>query len=119
MPQVQGQGNCQYTVLNTAGTTTLNPGPQQPPAPSIVPSQICVFFGLECIAPGTTFAVTVYDITPATPGGAAAGTNTLLSGTGTAGQFFAPGAAGVGVRVRGALVAVATGTPGAYNALWD
>ena len=106
-------GNCQYTPINTAGTTTLNPG--QPGNPAIDPG---VFYGVEQLAPGTGFLFTVYDIVPATPN-AAVSTNTLLNGTGSAGQVFAPGPAGIGVRYRGALVVVTAGTPGAINALWD
>jgi hypothetical protein len=115
MPQVLSEGNCQYTVLNTAGTTTLNPG--QAAGPPVSP---LVFFGIQAVAVGTAFVFTAYDIYPATPGGAAAGTNTLLNGTSTAaGQLFEAGAPGVGVRCKGGLVVVTSGTPGVYNALWD
>ena len=116
MPQVLGEGNCQYSVINTAGTSTLNSGPA-----SGVQSQCSVFFGMVAIAQGITWAFTVLDVLPpALPGGTSAGTNTLLNGTATAAnQQFAPGPVGVGVRYRGSLVVVTTGTPGAYNALWD
>jgi hypothetical protein len=78
-----------------------------------------VFFGLQAVAVGTTFAFTAYDIVP-TSGGVAVATNTLLNGTATAaGQLFTCGEAGVGVRCRGGLVVVTSGTPGVYNALWD
>lgn len=115
MPQVLSQGNCQYTPISTAGTYTLNPGPVQGP-----PSQPGVFFGMQAVGSGTTWAFTAFDVVPASPGGAAASTNTLLNGTTTAqGQQFPAGVTGVGVRYRGALVLVVTGTPGAFNALWD
>lgn len=115
MPQVLGEGNCQYTVLNTAGTTTLN---QAPPAGGPA-SQPGVFFGVQNIGLGTSYAVTVLDIIPAV-GSVAVATNTLLNGTATAaGQLFQAGTPGIGVRYRGALVAIVSGTPGVFNALWD
>lgn len=115
MPQVLGVGNLQYTVLTTAGTTTLNPGQA-----SGVASQPGVLGGFVAVAVGTTWSFTAYDIIPATPGGAAAGTNTLLNGTATAaGQQFPAGLNGENVRYRGALVVVTAGTPGVFNALWD
>lgn len=113
MPALLGVGNCQYTAISTAGTTTLNPGQPGPIAPS--PG---VLYGLQQIAAGTSFAATVVDIIPATAVTAIT-TNTLLSGTGTAGQRFVAGLEGVGVRYRGALVVVSSGTPGQINALWD
>lgn len=116
MPQVLGVGNLQYTVLNTAGTTTLNQGPA-----SGVASQPGVLGGVVAIAVGTTWAFTLYDILPpALPGRASAGTNTLLNGTATAAnQQFAAGLNGDNVRYLGSLVAVTSGTPGIFNALWD
>jgi hypothetical protein len=110
MPANLSQGNCQYTLLNTAGTTTIN----NANLGTITPAG--VFYGMLQLAPGTTFAATIYDIYAT---GLTTNTATLLTGTGTAGQVFTPGPAGVGVRYRGALVAVASGTPGAINALWD
>ena len=115
MPQVLSAGNLQYTVLSTAGTTTLNPGQGQG-----VQSQPGVFGGVLVVAVGTTWAFTAYDIIPASPGGAAASTNTLLNGTATAaGQQFPAGLVGENVRYRGALVIVTSGTPGIFNAQWD
>jgi hypothetical protein len=113
MPINQSQGNCQYTLLNTAGTTTINQAPQAPSN-----AQLGAFYGLSQITAGTTFGVTVYDIIPAV-GSVAVATNTLITGTGTAGQTFLPAGSSLGVRYRGALVAVAAGTPGAVNLLWD
>jgi hypothetical protein len=108
MPQVLSQGNCGYTVLNTAGTTTLNPGPSSGP-----PIQPGVLFGAQVTSVGTSFVITMVDIVGTT-------TNTLVNGTATAiGQQFPAGVPGVGVRYRGALVAIVTGTPGAYVGLWD
>lgn len=108
MPQQLGQGNCQYTVVSTVGTSTLNPG--QASGPPISPG---VFFGATMQAVGTSFGITALDI-------AGTSTQTLMSGTGTAvGQRLVAGLEGVGVRYRDALVVVTTGTAGAYNALWD
>lgn len=113
MPAQLGVGNCQYTAISTAGTTTLNPGQAGPLAAS--PG---VLYGMVTVAVGTGFAATVYDIVPASAA-VAITTNTLLSGTGSAGQRFPAGLEGVGVRYRGALVVVSSGTPGQINALWD
>ena len=114
MPQVLSQGNGQYTVLSTAGTTTLNSGQTAGP-----PTQPGVLFGAQVSNVGTTFVLTIVDIVPASPA-AAVSTNTLLNGTATAiGQQLPAGVPGVGMRYKGALVAIVTGTPGAYNALWD
>ena len=119
MPPPLFQNNCQYTALIAAGTTTLNPG--QPAGQPANPAMFGVLYGAEVISPGTTFAVTFLDLIPPTGQGTntATVTNTLMSGTGTAGQLFVPGPAGLGVRYRGALLAVTTGTPGIINALWD
>lgn len=115
MPQVLGAGNLQYTAISTAGTTTLNPGQA-----SGVASQPGVLGGVVAVGLGTSWAFTVYDIIPATPGGTPPGTNTLLNGTATAaGQAFPAGVPGFNPRYRGALVVVTSGTPGVFNALWD
>lgn len=115
MPQVLSQGNCQYTPMSTAGTYTLAAGQTQGP-----PTQAPVLFGVQVVGSGTSWAFTALDIVPATPGGAAASTNTLLNGTATAaGQQFQAGVPGVGLRCKGSLVLVVTGTPGAFNGLWD
>lgn len=116
MPALLGVDNCQYTAISTAGTTTLNPGQAGP-----IASQAGILYGLQQIAPGTSFAATVLDIIPPSNIGTntTVTTNTLLSGTGSAGQRFVAGLEGVGVRYRGALVVVSSGTPGQINALWD
>jgi hypothetical protein len=115
VPQILGNGNLQYTPISTAGTTTLNPGQS-----AGVQSACGVLGGVVAIAAGTTWAFTAYDIIPATPGGGAASTNTLLNGTATAqNQQFSAGLNGDCVRYRGALVIVTSGTPGVFNALWD
>lgn len=115
MPALQGIGNCGYTVLTTAGTTTLNQSQSQSSATG-PPSGAGVFYGFYEVAAGTNFAATALDIVVA---GTTTSTSTLANGTGTANQFFGPVSGGVGVRYRGALVAVTAGTPGVINALWD
>lgn len=115
MPANLSQANCQYTVLSTAGTTTVN---QLQAGPSLTgpPSGVGVLYGANETAAGTNFAVTVVDIVVA---GLVTTTNTLMNGTGTANQLMSPGPAGIGVRYRGALVAITAGTPGSINLLWD
>lgn len=113
MPVLPGIGNCQYTAISTAGTTTLNPGQASGP-----PTSFGVLYGVAQVAAGTGFAFTVYDIVPAA-GQQAASTNTLINGTGSAGQFFDAAAPDVGMRYKGALVVVTSGTPGLINACWD
>lgn len=85
-----------YTVLTTAGTTTLK-------------SAAGVFGGVTVTAVGTTWTNVVYDI----------GTSTnIISPIGTAtavGQTFSAG----GIRTTGTMVVVTTGTPGSFIALWD
>ena len=115
MPALQGVGNCQYTPLTTAGTTTINQG-QSASSLTGPPSGAGVFYGFYQVAVGVSFAATALDIFVA---GTATTTTTLANGTGTANQFFGPAGGGVGVRYRGALVTVAAGTPGQINALWD
>lgn len=117
MPALLGVGNANYSVLNTTGTSTLNPG-----SGGAVASQPGVLYGMVTIAPGTTFAAAFYDIIAPPPGGTSTTTTTnqlMASSAGTAGQAFAAGLAGVGVRYRGALVVVTSGTAGQINALWD
>jgi hypothetical protein len=113
MPLQLGEGNGQYTAISTAGTATLNPGQASGPATSFG-----VFYGVNQVAAGTGFGFTVLDAIPA-QGAIAAQTNTLMNGTGTAGQQFNGGVPGVGLRYRGALLVVTTGVPGIINALWD
>lgn len=118
MPIGLSWGNSRYTPLNTAGTTTLNPGQAGP-----IPSSFGALYGFSVVAAGTGFGVTLLDCIPGTPAQIGAGTNTvtntLMNGTGTAGQSFPAGIQGEGVRYQGALIAVTTGTPGVVNVLWD
>lgn len=124
MPLLLGENNCQYTPLNTAGTTTLNPG--QSGAPGVGqqgggPSSFGVLYGVATLAPGTGFGFTAYDLIPPTGIGTntATVTNTLMNGTNSAGVVQSAGLAGMGVRYKGALIVVTSGTPGLLNALWD
>jgi hypothetical protein len=121
MPAPLYQGNCGYTPITAAGTTTLNPGPAAGPGVGLAsPATFGAFYGASWYATGTTFAITVYDVqTTVNQNGTTTVTNTLMNGTGTAGQVISAGPPGVGVRYKGALVCVTTGTPGGINALWD
>ncbi len=111
MPQ-RYLNNAGYTALSTAGTTTLNQGQAAGP-----PISDGVLYGAMVSNAGTSFAVAFVDILPANQGG---GTNTLMpTQTGSAGQVLSAGPGGLGVRYKGALVAITSGTPGVINALWD
>lgn len=92
-----------YTVISTAGTTAVASGGG-------------IYYGVNVISIGTTWAVTPYDVV-------VAGTTTnTLAATATAtaaGLLGTPGASGVGVRFVGQLALVTSGTPGQFNALWD
>jgi len=124
MPLQLGEANGQYTPITTAGTTTLNPG--QSGVPGVgqqgqQPSSFGVLYGATVASAGTAFAINIYDIIPPTGLGTNTATqsNLLLSGTATQGVNLSAGPAGIGVRYKGALVAVTSGTPGAINAIWD
>lgn len=90
----------QYTVLNTAGTTTLKATPG-------------VFLGFECISVGTSFTAVAYDIV-----GTSTNQLTVVT-TSTAGQWVSGAGPDLGIRTQGTLVAVTGGTAGQYNAIWD
>lgn len=125
MPINLSQGNCQYTVITTLGTTTINPGPTGPytGTPGALYGAYVTSIGT---ATGTNTAglagVTVVDIIPAL-GTNASSTNTLLSANGTAaGQALLASGSSLGVRYRGALVAITVNTQGTgigTNILWD
>ena len=124
MPPPLYQGNCNYTPNGTAvGTGTINPGPPAGPAPGqAAPATPGVFYGYTATSTGTAaMGVTVYDVVTVITGtGTVTTTNPLMNGTATApGQILTPGPAGVGVRYRGALVYITTGTVGGGNFLWD
>jgi hypothetical protein len=119
MPQQLGEGNCQYTAISTNGTTTVTPGPG--PAGTL---PVQVFFGLTLIALGTAPQANVYDVIVPPPNAGtntATVTNTLLVAAGTAaGQNFPAGVPGIGLRYKGQLVVVTSGTAaGLWNTLWD
>lgn len=118
---LRGVGNCQYTPISTNGTTTINPG--QPAGTPANPDGNGVFYGADLIALGTSPVINVYDMITSLTGGTntTTTTNQLMNGTGTAaGQNLQAGVPGVGVRYKGALVAVTSGTAaGTWNALWD
>jgi hypothetical protein len=120
--------NAQYTAIATAGTTTINAnqGAQGQGVGVAIPGAL---YGVNFTNLGTatgTFtaaipAVNIYDIIPA-QGNNAVTTNTLMVASGAALGSVAAGIYSIGVRYRGALVAVTTvtnGTAGALNVLWD
>lgn len=111
--------NCSYSVLTTAGTYTLNPGPGSP-AQGVGVGTPGAYYATYVTTFGTSPVFTVYDITPVR-GSVAASTNVLHNGTATAvNQSFIPVTGGlIGIRYTGALVVVTTGTANALNVLWD
>lgn len=120
MPGQLYNNNCQYTQISTIGTTTLDAGP--PATDPGIAGRWGVFYGFTVLSTGTAgMVVTAYDIVTAVTGtGTVVTTNTIMVGTGTApGQFLQAGAPGVGVRYKGSLVVVTSGTAGAGLSLWD
>lgn len=122
MPPPLFLNNGQYTPISTIGTQTLNPGTQEitgtPQAP--LGQQVGVLYGFLSLSTGTAgMTVTYLDIYTVVSGiGTSTVTNTLLSGTPTPGSTL-PSNIAVGIRYRGALVLVTSGTAGAGNSLWD
>lgn len=109
MPAQLGVRNAQYTPLIAAGTSTISPGNPNG-APAANPG---VLYGCNCPLFGTGPAFAMYDIVGTQ-------TNLLMAGTFTAaGQAISAGINSTGVRYRGSLVAVATGTASQINVLWD
>src|SRR5277367_5772520 len=113
MPIIIGSHNGQYYTITTAGTTTINPnqGAQGIGVGVGIPGAC---YGANVLSIGTatgTFTAAsptliIYDIIPA-QGTSAITTNTIFSGTATyGGQSFSAGVGSIGVRYRGALVAV-------------
>ena len=88
---------CNYTVITTAGTTTVG-------------NAAGVFFGAVQTALGTGETISVYD-----------GTNVLL-GTSTytaVNQLFSPTQGSVAVRFTNDLIVITGGTAGTVNVYWD
>lgn len=120
MPIVLGNPvNCGYSVLTTAGTYTLNPGPGTQ-GPGVGLGTPGAYYGAYVSTFGTSPVFSVYDIVPAR-GTVAISTSLIHNGTGTAvNQSFQPLSGGLpAVRYTGALVVVVTGTANALNVLWD
>jgi hypothetical protein len=109
------EGNCNYTPsLSTLGTQTVAGGD-----PAGQPGRYGVLYGYNLVSAGTAaMVVTYYDVVTdvATQG---VTTNTLFVGTASAAGAAVAPLNGVGVRFRGNLVLVTTGTVGNGNTLWD
>jgi len=104
---IYSPGCANYTVINTAGTTTVDPY-----------AGGGVFYGMNAIAVGTSWTATAYDIYVT---GVTTNTGQLIATQTAASTGFQgnPGSGGTGVRYNGILVIVTTGTPGSWNILWD
>lgn len=120
MPAQLGVGNAQYTQISTNGTTFLTTAAAVGQPPQSNPG---AFYGANLVSLGTAPVLTVLDLIPPAPGGTSTATvtNTIYNGTGTAaGQVLAAGPGALGIRYRGSLVVVTSGTAaGTWNALWD
>ena len=104
-----------YTLISTNGTTTL--ALAQATGQTTPPSVATIYYGCNLILAGTAAVFTVLDIYTAGP---TTTTNTIDQHQGTAGANFNGGAGAVGVRCKGNLVIVTTGTgAGTWMALWD
>ena len=116
MPAVLSAGNCQYTIISTNGTTTLNQA--QPAGANSPPTSPAIYYGANLNVLGTAPVLAVLDIYVA---GTATVTNTIDTGTGTAvGQNFPALNGALGVRLKGNLVVVTTGTAaGTWLLGWD
>lgn len=124
MPAPIYQGNAGYTPISTIGTQTINGGPLQVTGGQALPvGQIYgVLYGYNAVSTGTaSMQLTYLDIYTTISGtGTITTTQTLASFASPAAGASSPaGIQGVGIRYRGALVLVTTGTAGAGNTLWD
>lgn len=91
-----------YTQITTNGTTTVNP-------------TTGFYYGLNAVGLGTLWAASVYDI-------AGTNTTTLVAALaiGALGALGLAAPPGVGLKTKGALVVVTSGTiAGNLNVLWD
>jgi archaellum component FlaG (FlaF/FlaG flagellin family) len=120
MPGQLFNNNCQYTAISTIGTTTVDQGP--PPTDPGIAGRWGVFYGFAVTGTGTAgMGVTAYDLQVVVTGtGTITNSTALMVGTATApGQVLQAGVAGVGIRYKGSLVVVTSGTAGAGLSLWD
>lgn len=120
MPGQLYNNNCQYTPISTIGTTTVDAGAT--PADPGYAGRWGVFYGYVATSTGTAgMVVTALDIVVTPTGtGTVTSTTTIMNGTATApNQQLLAGIAGIGVRYKGSLVVVTTGTAGAGLSLWD
>ena len=111
MPAPLYLGNCNYTPYSGVGTQTVNSG-------SSVPGLGGMFYGGIFAQNGTSYTATYYDIIVQ---GTTTTTNQLTATSTAAGSgpTALPGPGPLGVRYRGSLVLVTTGTAGLINSLWD
>ena len=92
-----------YTPISANGTNTVKNGGG-------------LWGGLNVVNTGTTWVFNIYDVVVT---GTTTATNTISTGTSTAG-FNSLGTPPIGgVRFVGSLVIINTGTAGLANALWD
>ena len=103
---IYSPGCANYTVLNTAGTTTVDS------------TGGGILYGFNAISVGTSWTITAYDVYVT---GTTTNTNQMIATQTAASTGFQgnPGSGGTGVRYNGNLVVVTTGTPGVWNVLWD
>ena len=103
---IYSPGCANYSVLNTAGTTTVDS------------SGGGILYGFNAISVGTSWTITAYDVYVT---GTTTNTNQMVATQTAASTGFQgnPGSGGTGVRYNGNLVVVTTGTPGVWNVLWD
>lgn len=117
MPAPLGQGNCQYTAITTIGTQTVDPGATA--ADPGAAGRYGVLYGFNLYAAGTAaVVVTYYDVVTNQATGVVS-TNTLLSGTASAAGANVAPPGNVGIRYKGTLLLITTGTAGSGNTLWD
>jgi len=108
---VYSPGCCNYTPINTAGTTTIK-------------SNGGIFYGFNAVTAGTSYTISPYDIYVNVSGTTTTTTTNQLFATSTAsisptGAVVNVTAGGGGIRFNGQLACVTAGTPGLWNVLWD
>jgi hypothetical protein len=102
-------GNANYTNYAAVGTQTI--GAAAPGTPGVL-------YGGIFVQNGTAYTATYYDLVVT---GTTTASNQLTATTTAAGSgpTVLPGPGPLGVRFKGTLVLVTTGTAGSINTLWD